>query len=449
MAYLDAGLISPDIDPNRRVAIIGGGYAGIAAALTLAERDIQSTVFEAGKVLGGRARRIEYRTEVLDNGQHILSGAYSELLRLMRLVGVGEEAYLRLPLAIHMPPDFSLAAARLPAPAHMAWALLTARGLTFSDRIAAGRLVWQLRARQFLVNETDTVAHMMAEFKQPDAVIKYLWSPLTISALNTPPSSASGQVFANVIRDALMSDRAASDMLLPRQDLSTMFPEPAGNWLGRHGGIVQRATRVTAIAPDAGKIRIQTNGDKSLFSAAIVAVGPHQLGAIEMPAEIASAATFSYEPITTIYLKFSSPLRLSRPMIGQSSGVVQWFFDRRQISSDATSHGGLIAAVISASGPHQGVSANELAVAALNELGRHAGKLPALEWHRVIVEKFATFACTPESQATRPQLLSSLPGIFIAGDYVQGDYPATLEGAVRSGINAANAVSAFLTRSRK
>ena len=441
-----AGLISPFSLPTHRVAIIGGGYAGIAAAVTLAERGIQSTVFEAGKVLGGRARRIEYRNELLDNGQHILSGAYSELLRLMQMVGVGEDAYIRLPLAIYLPPDFSLAAAKLPAPAHMAWALLTAQGLTLSDRIAAVRLVRQLRARQFIVGGTDTVAHLMAEFKQPDAVIKFLWGPLTISALNTPPSTASGQVFANVIRDALVSNRAASDMLLPRYDLSAMFPEPAANWLAGHGGIVQLGNRVTAITPDAGGIQIKSRAGTSLFSAAVIAVGPHQLNSIDMPAEISSATTFSYEPIATIYLKFDGPLQLSRPMIGQSSGLVQWFFDRRQILTDTTSRGGLVAAVISASGPHQYLSGDELAKAALNELSRHIDKLPPLTWHRVIVEKFATFACTPAAQAVRPPVTTKSSGIFIAGDYSQGDYPATLEGAARSGVNAANAVSAFLSR---
>ena len=449
MAHVVAGLISPDRLPPRRVAIIGGGYAGIAAAVSLAERGIQSTIFEAGKVLGGRARRVEYRDELLDNGQHILSGAYSELLRLMHLVGVGEDAYIRLPLAIYLPPDFSLVAARLPAPAHLAWALLTAQGLTLSDRIAAVRLVWHLRARQFLVGGNVTVAHLMAEFKQPEAVIKFLWSPLTISALNTPPSTASGQVFANVIRDALVANRAASDMLLPRHDLSTMFPEPAANWLAAHGGIVQLGKRVTAITPDDGGIRIQTNTDTSLFSAAVIAVGPHQLNSIDMPAAILSAETFSYEPIATIYLKFDGPLQLSRPMIGQSSGVVQWFFDRRQIFANVASHGGLVAAVISASGPHQQLSGDELANAALHELSRHTGKLPSLTWHRVIIEKFATFACTPDAQAVRPPVTTKLPGIFIAGDYSQGDYPATLEGAARSGVNAANAVFAFVTRSIK
>ena len=126
-------------DTAARVAIIGGGYAGLAAAVSLAGHGICSTLIEAGRLLGGRARRVDYRDEVIDNGQHILSGAYSETLRLMNLVGVPENAMSRIPLTLTMPPRFSLQAPRWPAPFHLIWALLSAQGLTLADRIAAIR----------------------------------------------------------------------------------------------------------------------------------------------------------------------------------------------------------------------------------------------------------------------------------------------------------------------
>src|SRR5450759_2359812 len=111
-----------------KVAVISGGYAGMAAAVTLSERGIACHVFEAGKVLGGRARRLTYRGLTLDNGQHILLGAYRELLQLMHQVGAPEGALARHPLTLDLHPDFTLRAPRLPAPLHLAFALLTARG---------------------------------------------------------------------------------------------------------------------------------------------------------------------------------------------------------------------------------------------------------------------------------------------------------------------------------
>ena len=449
MANLDLRLIASAAAPEvaaSTVAIVGGGYAGMAAAVTLADEGIASTVFEAGVCLGGRARQIEYRSEVLDNGQHILAGAYTELLRLMRLVGVPEAAFQRVPLCLSMPPNFLLRASTspwLPGPLYLAWTLLTAQGLSFSDKFAAIRFMQTLKRAKFKVDANISVAALLAAHRQSKNLIDHLWQPLTISALNTPLATASAQIFANVLRDSLASCPEASDLLLPRVDLTALFPQPAAAWLAERGGETLLGTRVREILPQARQYEVCCDHYCRPFDSVILAVGPQQLDGL-LPG--VSSPALGYEPITTIYFKFARSVRLPEPMLGQLNGLAQWFFDRNALAHDQ-SESGLIAAVISASGPHQLLSQEILVERVLIELQQHVSDLPAPIWHKTITEKFATFACTPT--AARPGTTTPHAGVFRAGDYVAGDYPATLEGAVRNGISAAQASLAYLKLAAK
>ncbi len=423
------------------VAIVGGGYAGMAAALTLAQAGVGSIVFEAGKTLGGRARRIEYRGEIIDNGQHILAGAYTELLRLMRLVGVPNSALRRVPLRLSIPPHFLLNVPRtifLPGALGLAWALLTAKGLTFADRLSAVRFMQTLKRSNFQVDASKSVAALLVEQKQSQNLIDHLWQPLTISALNTPLAQASAQILANVLRDSLASSREASDLLLPCVDLTTLFPDPAAAWLAGQGGEVHTGIRVKSILAAGDKYTVVSDAGAQDVDGVILAVGPHQLEGLIADVD---PPAFRYEPIVTVYFKFDHPVRMREPMSGQVHGLAQWFFDRQTLgavnSPEDKDESGLIAAVISASGPHESLSQEELADHVLAELAAHVPELPTPVWRKVVTEKFATFACTPD--AARPPTATCHAGVFRAGDYVAGDYPATLEGAVRNGIAAATA----------
>ena len=431
----------------RQVAIIGGGYAGMAAAMTLAEAGIRTCVYETAKVLGGRARRIDYRDEILDNGQHILSGAYSETCRLMALAGVAENALQRVPLRLDIPPHFSLRAPRLFAPLQLAWALLSARGLSMADRIAAIRFMRALKGANFRVDEKLTVDQLLKQHWQPENLIRYLWQPLTVSALNTPVAIASAQVFANVLRDSLSSSRDKSDLLLPQADLTSLFPDAASQYVECHGGETKCGVRVKRVAAIDKTFAVVSDTGAFTFDAVILAIGPHQFDSISLPPNCAPTAPFSYEPIVTIYFKFDRLVRLPYPMLGRATGNAQWFFDRRLLSIDATTRArndGLIAAVISASGPHEALSQEELAALVLAELTQVTGPLPPLVWQKVVTEKFATFSCVPSIQALRPDHATGTPGVYLAGDYTAGDYPATIEGAVRSGISAARHAATLL-----
>ncbi|MFN5028138.1 MAG: hydroxysqualene dehydroxylase HpnE [Burkholderiales bacterium] len=430
------------------IAVIGGGYSGMAAAVRVVELGANVTVFEAAPVLGGRARRIEYQGHTLDNGQHILSGAYRELLRLFNVVDVPSRAYERVPLALAMPPHFSLRAPLLPAPLHMAMALLTAKGLSWSDRILAVRFMAKMKKAAFQCAGNLTVARLLQDHHQSATLTKFLWQPLSISALNTPLATASAQVFLNVLRDALAGEREASDLLLPKVDLTALFPEPAARWLAARGCNTHTGSRVTNLQTNEREVSFMVKDRLWSFDAAIVAVGPHQRGDVIPYLDAPPGSTaLQYEPIVTIYLCFTTDIELPMPMFGQAEGCVQWFFDRRALSLHRTEKTMIVAGVISASGAHDKMSHEELAAVAVAELRNHLPDLPDPDWHKVVTEKFATFACTPDT--VRLPTHTHLPNLFLAGDDIQNPeraYPATLEGAVRNGVSAAEQAVASISK---
>lgn len=417
-----------------QVAVIGAGYAGLAAAVELAASGVAVDVFEASRTLGGRARAIEVEGMALDNGAHILAGAYTETLRLMNLVGAPADGLLRLPLHLEFPGRFRLHAPRLPAPLHLAWALLTAQGLRWSDKFAAIAFMRRQQGNGFRLAKDTTVSDLIAT--QPVAVRCFLWEPLCIAALNTAPAQASAQVFLNVLRDSLAAGRAASDLLLPATDFSSLFPEPAARFVQEHGGQVLRGTRIESIRSAEDGYALHGHGS---YAQIVLAVAPQHVQSLvselpELAPLVAQLDGYTWEPIVTCYLAYPESIRLPQPMLGLIAGTAQWLFDRGQ------THGqpGLIAAVISASRRHREIEPQALADEIHAEIARLVPHLPAPRWSRVITEKRATFACTPA--VPRPLTLTPLTGFFLAGDYVAGDYPATIEGAVRSGIAAARKV---------
>src|SRR5688572_18957079 len=228
---------------DHRVAIVGAGYAGMAAAVTLAERGVAATVFESGPVPGGRARRVRIsaggQDRELDNGQHIFVGAYTELFRLMRAVGVSADAVLRLPLEIRYARDFAFRAASFRGRLGLAAGLLLAKGISIAERLGALRFMRELQKKNFRLEPDISVKQLLSDYAQGGRIGHYLWAPLCVSALNTPLEQASANVFLAALRDTLAGPPDASDLVLPRVDLSRLFPEPAAAFVTRHGGEVR------------------------------------------------------------------------------------------------------------------------------------------------------------------------------------------------------------------
>src|SRR3990172_1148747 len=374
-----------------RVAVVGGGYAGMAAAVELAARGITVTVFEAARQLGGRARRVEDRGTALDKGLHILIGAYRETLRLIRLVNPAHRAaLLRSPLEWNIHGEFHFSAPRLPAPLHLLGGLLRASGLSFGERIAAARFRAAQRLDGFTLERDISVERLLEQHGQSEKLRRVLWRPLCVAALNTPPAIASARVFLNVLRDSLHATREASDLLLARVDLSALFPEPAATYVRRNGGEVLTGRRVTAIDPVENGFMVEAGGQRQTFSHVICALPPHQVNAfligITALSELAAAIErLQYQPIHSVWLQYPASVKLPSLMLGFTQGLIHWAFDREQLCGQR----GLIGAVISAEGAHEDLAQEELAQRVHQQLDRAVGPLPAPLWQRVITEKRA------------------------------------------------------------
>jgi len=438
--------------PSRSVAVVGGGWAGCAAAVALADAGHAVTLYEAARTLGGRARAVEAHGRQLDNGQHIMLGAYDRTLGLLRRVGIKpRDALLRLPLQMRYPPGRGLmdfVAPPLPAPLHMLAALLRARGLTGADKMALARFSTSARWMGWQLHNDCSVAELLERFDQTPNLVRQMWRPLCLAALNTAPEHASSQVFLAVLRDSLGAKRAASDMLLPRLLLDQLFPDAARRHIEQNGGRVLTAARVDALArDDDGRWRVTTSGGCVKFDGVVLATAPWQAAAFlrTLPGLDALAGqldAFDYEPISTVYLQYGPALRLPLPFCAlldepERGHWGQFVFDRGQLDA---SQNGLLAVVISGASGAAELERGQLAAQVAAQLADAFG-LPALAaptWHQVITEKRATFSCRPA--LARPGNDTGVKGLALAGDYTACDYPATLESAVRSGLAAATAL---------
>jgi squalene-associated FAD-dependent desaturase len=434
----------------------------------LAQAGHQVTLFEAARTLGGRARRVSTDRQDLDNGQHIMLGAYAESLRLMRKVGVNREAaLLTLPLQMRYVPGnggMDFVAPRLPAPLHVAIALLRAQGLSREDKMSLARFSSSARWMRWQLNVDCSVAELMERFDQTARLVQLMWRPLCLAALNTPPERASANVFLAVLRDSLGARRAASDMLLPRADLSALFPEAAAKWLQERGCTVRTGAKVIGVlrADDASEAagrawRVDASGASvggawtSHYDAVVLAGSTVSTAALlqqhaETGGLAAQLATFEAEPITTCYLQYGEQTRLDQPFYALIDDPAtrhwgQFVFDRVQLDA---AQKGLLAVVISASSAASDQGNEQLTQAVAAQLATvfRRPELANPEWSKVITEKRATYASTPG--LARPANETPLPGLVLAGDYTAGEYPATIEMAVRSGVAAAHALRTVL-----
>jgi squalene-associated FAD-dependent desaturase len=445
-----------------RLAVVGAGWAGLAAAVFASQKGWAVSLFDTAAHPGGRARSLPAPNQgfTLDNGQHILIGAYTHTLALLKQLGVQEtQAFYRCPLQLLGPDALGLRLRNGPA----LWALPQA--IMRHPRWGLGQqtalLGWSVQQslRRFRCPPHLTVSALCRRL--PAAVLNELIEPLCLSALNTPMHQASAQVFLTVLKDALLGTHRGSDLLLPRVPLTQLLPEPAVSHLQSQGAELHWRHRVLKLLPQAGELwglRTQASSNTTpncvgdahdgLFRAVIVATSAHEAARLALPVNPAWATLaqgLAMEPITTLWMKGPAGGTWPCPMLmlaqdGPTNTPIQFLFNHESLTGQV----GLYAGVISASGPwlvqgHQRLE--QVACQQMQTLMAHDAlwKPPHASWEvlAIISEKRATFACTPELQRPSHHIA---PGLLAAADFVDGPYPATLEGAVRHAWSAVAAL---------
>jgi squalene synthase HpnD len=433
----------------KKVVVLGGGYAGLAAATELILRGHDVTLVESRALLGGRAHSfVDSKSgQTLDNGQHILMGCYHDTLAFLRQLGVSERLYsppgLQVPFVSEK--GQSTLAATLPAPLHLLSALLGYDELSWADKRAAIRLAVKLRlGRRPRLKES--VETWLKRWKQTPNIIRALWEPLCIAALNEPVATASGRLFATVIRRSFLGGADDSKILLSRVGLSDLFAPEVRRLLEMCRGSIRLQAPVAGLRFEGSMLReVQLNDGSSFQPDAVVSALPwHVLRAL-LPAEskLAQACRQIQDaPIVSLHLWMDRPV-LTEPFVGLLDSPVHWVFSRDHIhGAEAGQAGHIITAVVSGARDLVEKSATELEDLTLKELERFIPEARgARVLHRMVYKaRSATFAATPETEEHRPGVNTEWYNFWLAGDWTDTGLPATIEGAVVSGRRAAEAV---------
>jgi zeta-carotene desaturase len=428
------------------VVIIGGGFAGLSAATALAERGVRVLVLEARPTLGGRATAFTDPAtgERMDNGQHVLVGGYHETFAFLRRLNSAADVYVQPDLHIDVIDRHgrasSLKCPSLPPPLHLLGGVIGWKGIDWRDRAA---LVHMRHLDDGPAEET--VQEWLIRHRQTPRLIELLWEPLAVAALNQPIDEAAGAAFAGVLRRMFTRDRRDCALGLPLKALDELYAIPARDYIERAGGAVRvnAPARVTCEDGVIVRVRDQIAHARAVICAtawyALPSVFPDRPAALDEVLRAAESTDAS--PIVTVNLWFDRPVT-THSFVGLPGRAMQWVFDKRAILGEASSH---LSIVSSGATALVGQSNQELVDLAMRELTEALPPARSAELRRAVVvrEKRATFSVAP-GQPPRPPVETAIPGLFLAGDWIDTGLPATIEGAVVSGHRAAAAALRFL-----
>jgi squalene-associated FAD-dependent desaturase len=452
----------------KRVAIIGGGFAGLAAGVELAGRGFAVSLFEARPRLGGRAYsfRDEETGEVIDNGQHALMGCYHDTLAFLDRIGAAHKLARQRTLCVHMVHAErgagAIACATLPSPLHLLSGILRYPLLTRSERLRAllgGLQVMGMRRRRDPRLAEWTVGHLLAVLRQSPNARASFWNPVAVATLNQSPERAAAAPFAEVLARAFFRSHADSQFVLPKVGLSELYTDDARRYIEARGGRVELKSPVAEVGVIGGRVtalRLR-DGARVEADACISAVPPKALAALlphtfrsggGLPAlDILAWDAFETSPIVSVHLWFDRPV-LRHPFVGLIGTTTQWLFNRSLLTGDGAGGGGrqCLSAVISAGRDLVDRPTAEIVTTVLADLRT---MLPAARAARVlqsivVKEKQATISTTPAAERLRPAAATPIANFFLAGDWTSTGLPPTIESAVYSGRRAAELVAECL-----
>ena len=442
--------------PEKPVVVVGAGWSGLATACYLASQNIPVTLIESAKQLGGRARKSTSRTQVLDNGQHLMIGAYQEMLALLDLIGMNEdEVFVRTPQLLklfegkYLETVIDLKLPSLPAPLHLLAGMLFSKGMSFKQKIHTLIQFDKLLKKPLDVNTDTTVSEWLAQANLAAPFVLLLDS-LCLAAMNTPIAEASALNFQNVLNQTFNGPKGSTDLLIPAVNLGNVLPTPARLYLGKQQATILNPVKVTHLQEGSGYIKQVMTDEQNIEASAVVLATPaHISSQFLKPFESCNELChhldqFRYEPITTVYLRYNAECQIPENMLGLINTTSQWIFDRRLCEQP-----GMIAVVISSKGPHMAMENKDLSLVIRNELAVLFPDWPKPNASWVIREKRATFSCTPASNKHRPDCHTPINNLFLAGDYLvtNGEYlPATLETAIRNAKACAEEVVNYLNQ---
>jgi squalene-associated FAD-dependent desaturase len=441
--------------------VVGAGFAGLSAAVRLTRHGARVLVLEARPRLGGRATAFADRHtgELVDNGQHVLLGCYTETLAFLREIGAGGNVRVERRLSVTMIDRAGrrsrLECPTLPAPLHLLAGIVEWDALTWADRLSALQMAGPIRqARRALKPGASTIAASPGETVeawlvrngQTPRIREMLWEPLALAALNQPLDQAAAPPFARVLAEMFGSDPQAAAIVLPAKPLHLMYAEPAREYLERRGGSVltgapAKITIGKGVTPSLEVEALREQWRPEVIISAVPWFALRELFAGD-PATLADvldgASRMASSPIVTVNLWFDRDVLadVQASFVGLPGRSMQWVFDKRAVFGGDASH---LSLVSSGASPLVALTNEELIARAHDEM---LDALPAVQSASlvratVVREPRATFSLAP-GQPARPQVVTPVRGLYLAGDWIDTGLPATIESAVRSGHLAAD-----------
>jgi squalene-associated FAD-dependent desaturase len=441
------------------VAIVGGGLAGLAAGCALAEAGLRVTVFERRPYVGGRASSYEHpgTGEVVDNCQHVLLGCCTNLIDFYNRLGVSEKIRWFDELTFIEPGGrvSKMAPSFLPAPMHNVPTFLGAKMLSANDKFAIARAMAAM-SRGLPDDSGEDFLSWLRRHKQTEQAIERFWKTVLVSALNEDLDRVSVRYAAQVFRESFMKSAAAGRMGLPSIPLSDLYGN-AIEYIRARGGEVLLRSSVTAIGPKQDRVGVLTGLGEQQFDFAVLAAAFQNVASLLPSDESANPikqqlGKFEPSSITGIHLWFDREIT-PLPHAVLLDRTIQWMFHKSKFHEgrENAGPGSYIELVVSASKSLVQKSREEILELATRELAEFfpAVREAKLVKATVIKEIYATYAIVPGLDNYRPAATTQWPQIFLAGDWTATGWPATMEGAVRSGYLAAEALMKSLGRGKK